>query len=477
MIRALVIFLKVLAAILVAVAILRFPGSFSVEWLGYRIDAHIGVGLLIVVALIGIGVVAVRVYKWIRNAPREFSEHRRLNRREKGFKALAQGFLSIAAGDVADATRQARKVSELAGENSLALLLTAQAAQLSGDSDQAQKAFQKMRERDDSAFLGIRGLLTIALRDGNESEALTLAEDAYRLRPQTPWVVQTLFDLQVRRAQWLEAQTTLRLAMRDRTVPELEAKRKKAVLLLIRADEAEVAGSLDEAQKLLKEAHALSPGLAPVAIKYAEILHRQGSPRRAIKSIEQTWAVEPSHELATAYMTLKKPADSQSKMRAVQRLQRLAPDHYESSLAVAEAAIEVERWKEARAALDAARERAIKDASEPGVDARFCALMARLEEGERGDLTEARAWLIRATEAKPAAVWHCVSCGVPADGWQPICSACGAFDSMILEAVQKPRGDAPDLLPSPANRPQAPETSPETSPKTPPKTLPKEVVS
>lgn len=448
MVRAITALLVILTAASLTYVLIETPGSVSAEWLGYRIDAHIGVVILAIAAVVVALTLLVRLISAVLHAPRAFSESRRRRRRDKGFEALSRGFLAVAAGDAADARRQARSVADLAGETSLALLLTAQAAQLDGNAEQAQQAFKEMQKRPDAAFLGLRGLLTIALRDGKEAEALAYAEDAYRLRPQTPWVVQTLFDLQVRQGQWLEAQTTLRFALRDRAVPDLEAKRKKAILLLIRADEAETQGNLDEARTRLKEAHTLAPALAPVAIKYAEILHRLGNPRKAAKTIEQTWAVEPSRDLAVAYLTLKKPADTQSRMRAVQRLQRLAPEHLESALAVAEAAILGERWTEARAALDKARD----IGTEAGLDARTCALMSRLEEGERGDVAEARAWLLRATEAKPAVVWHCVSCGVPADAWQPICPACGAFDGMILEPIHRQAPSDSPFLPVPLDK-------------------------
>src|SRR3546814_2760390 len=67
------------------------------------------------------------------------------------------------------------------------MLLSAQAAQLNGDETAARRYFEAMLEKDDTAFLGIRGLLTQALKAGDDAEALRLARRAHRLRPDAAW--------------------------------------------------------------------------------------------------------------------------------------------------------------------------------------------------------------------------------------------------------------------------------------------------
>ena len=89
------------------------------------------------------------------------------------------------------------------------LLLSAQAAQLNGDRDGAKRAFNAMLEDDQMAFLGLRGLIGQSLRDGDQAKALDYAERAFALRPQTPWVVHSLFDMQAQVGQWKAAQETL----------------------------------------------------------------------------------------------------------------------------------------------------------------------------------------------------------------------------------------------------------------------------
>ena len=70
------------------------------------------------------------------------------------------------------------------------------------------------------AFLGLRGLIAQSLRDGNQAQALDYAERAFALRPQTPWVVHSLFDMQAQIGAWKEAQETLETGMRTKVVTQ-----------------------------------------------------------------------------------------------------------------------------------------------------------------------------------------------------------------------------------------------------------------
>ena len=76
----------------------------------------------------------------------------------------------------------------------------------------------------------------------------------------------------------------------------------------------------------------------------------------------------------------------------MQALAALKPEHPESRLAAAEAAVDAKMWSQARGQLDP-----LATASEP--DLRTCLLMARIEEGDGGDSTKVMDWLRRAAAA------------------------------------------------------------------------------
>ncbi len=149
------------------------------------------------------------LWRWIVGAPGALLEGWGESRRRQGYRALTHGLAAVAAGDADEAQKQARKAEKLLSEPPLTLLLSAQAAQLAGDREGAKRAFSTMLEDEQTAFLGLRGLIAQALRDGDPQQALALAERAFKLRPDTEWVVHSLFDMQAAVGQWRAAQETL----------------------------------------------------------------------------------------------------------------------------------------------------------------------------------------------------------------------------------------------------------------------------
>ena len=71
--------------------------------------------------------------------------------------------------DLAGAQRQAKKADVLLNEPPLTMLLSAQAAQLDGDEQAAEGYFRAMLEREETRFLGLRGLITQAIKRGSRT--------------------------------------------------------------------------------------------------------------------------------------------------------------------------------------------------------------------------------------------------------------------------------------------------------------------
>ena len=178
-------FMVVLAALALAgVWLADHPGSVTVLWQGYRLDSSVAL-LVSVVAVIA--VVAALVYRfWIvlLGLPSAFGRRRTARRRRRGFEALTRGMVAVAAGDAEDARRQGKRAEGLLEDPPLTLLLSAQAAQLAGDEQAAERFFTAMLERPETEFLGLRGLLTQGIKRHDWDEALALARRAYRLRPE-----------------------------------------------------------------------------------------------------------------------------------------------------------------------------------------------------------------------------------------------------------------------------------------------------
>jgi HemY protein len=365
--------------------------------------------------------------------------------------------VAVAAGEREEAARWARKAANLLDEPPLTMLLSAQAAQLSGDDAAARRYFTAMLDNEETRFLGLRGLLTQALREGEQARALELVREAHGMRPRTPWVLQSLFDLTEREGDLEAAESALRESLRAKTLPKPEATRKRAVVLLERAlaaQRAEDSTAQTTALTHVREAHKLAPDLIPAAALLAELLLATGQARKAAKTLEDAWARAPHPDLATRYLEARPSGDSLERLKILGKLVARNPEHPESHLARGRAALEARLWGEARRHLEAA--------AGPGGLAdgnpreAVCRLMAELEETERADMEASRAWLARAVTAPPDPAWVCGSCGARAASWRPRCGNCESFDTLAWTAppqVEAAPEIAPGLAPPAAKLP------------------------
>ena len=423
MLRA-VWFLFLLALFSLGAAIIADrPGEVSLLWIGYQIETSVGILLTVAIVTSVILAIFFRTLSLIRRAPRRLAYSRREWRRRRGYKALTQGMLAVAAGDAAEAKRLSKKAEALLAEPNLTMLLSAQSAQLSGDEKAAGRFFEAMTEQPETKYLGLSGQLKQAIEDGDKGTALELAEKASDLKPKTDTVTATLFDLQIKNSDWEKAEETVKKLIKQKTIDNDTGRRYRAILLYQRSLEDEFDGNLGEALQHAQRANNLAPDFVPAAIRTARLLDGAGKRRKAAAIIEESWVSSPHPHLAEVMSNLAPGAGPLEKMRTLENLARYNKDHQESHIAIAKSALAAGMLLEAREHLEAA------SGSKPS--ARICRYMAELVESENGDGETSREWLRRASTTEPDPAWVCDSCGNTVAEWEPICGQCEKFDTFI----------------------------------------------
>jgi HemY protein len=420
MIRRIILFVAVTAMLVAAsVWLADRPGAVVIHWQGWRVDTTVPVLVLILLAALGVGAVALRLVRGVLRFPGRLLAARRERRTREGYRALSDGLAAVAAGDRRQAKRLARRADKLLTDRSLTGLLTAQAATLAGDDAEAEKRLAAMVERPETAFLGLKGLMDQALKRHDHTAALDFARRAWAMGGPAAGLAATLFDLQARAGQWGEAEATLAEAKKRGALSPATLARFRALTLLERArQESNPAVALRPAL----DAHKADPGLVPAAALAATQLHRLDKPRKAMAVITETWRIAPHPELVEALLAL---APAETPLQRIKRLEKLIkanPDAADGHIALAEAALASKLWGLARTHL----ERATSLRPTGGV----YVLLARLEREERGDEPAAQAWLAKLTGAAAEPAWTCATCGKPADRWSVTCPHCGALDAL-----------------------------------------------
>ena len=426
-----VLFYAVQIAVLVAAAVwfADHPGKVAVVWFNYHIETSVGV--LAVAIIVGFAVILMLLQIWsgFLRAPGAFLSRRSLRRREAGFQALSLGLAAVAAGDAEQAGVLAKKADKLLSDPRLTRLLSAQAAALNGDEDAAEKYFEALRNDAETSYLGLTGLLRLALDQNDSQVALALATEARNLRPDSALAIQTVFEQEARARNWWPAQQALYDGVRRRIIAEPIGRRHRSALLLERARQAQRDGNIPEALTLTANALEAVPDFVPAACLQATLLAATNKTKKAAGVIEALWPRMPHPDLAAAYRQLMASETPLVQVQRVQKLVARAPEAIESRLAIAEAALAADLWGAARTQLEAI------DSAQCSV--RACRLQADLEEAEHGDAAAAQRWLRAAQQAPADPAWHCLGCGAVQPTWQAICGNCGSFNEITWKAPPK----------------------------------------
>ena len=314
--------------------------------------------------------------------------------------------IAIGAGDLRIARKSASEAARLSPGDPLALLLTAQSAQMAGDRAAAEQAFRAMSARDDTKLLGLRGLYIEAQRRGDAHAARLVAEQAAKAQPSLAWAGQAVLDDHCAAADWAGA-----LAALDHMKGGLEKadyRRKRAVLLTARALALEDIDR-DASRAMVLEAVKLAPDLVPAAALAGRRLAETGEQRKAGKILNAAWKINPHPDIAEAYANLRFGDTARARLTRMQTLADNVPGQLEGALAVARAALDAREFGVARAALA------------PYLSAptrRVATLMAEIEESEHGDEGRVREWMGRAMRASGDPVW--TADGVVSERWLPV---------------------------------------------------------
>lgn len=364
------------------------------------------------------------------------------NRERKGFQALADGMMALASGEGRTAMSKAARAERYLNRPELTNLLSAQAAEMAGDSRKAQEVYKRLLQDDRTRFVGVRGIMKQRLNEGDTDTALKLAEKALAIKPKHTETQDTLLQLQADKAEWEGARRTLTAKLKSGALPRDVHKRRDAVLALAQARDAEFAGEEDEAARGAIEANRLSPDLVPAAIMAAEAHIKAGKPRQAAKLIRKAWESQPHPELAAAYAAIVPDETPQERIKRFGALTRINADHDETRMLKAELFIAAEDFVAAR--------KVMGDLSDRNPTARVVTIMAAIERGTGADDAVVRGWLARALTAPRGPQWVCSSCHTVHARWVPVCVSCKSFDTLAWAEPPAAEVTAPnstDMLP------------------------------
>ncbi|PIE14304.1 MAG: heme biosynthesis protein HemY [Rhodobacterales bacterium] len=426
------LFIAIIAGVTVGAEYLMNEGQSIQLIIAGREEYVIGPLMMVILAAVLVGVMwvifklvglLIATLRFLNGHETAISRFFDKKRQQRGYEAMSDALLALASGEGQTALSKASKAERFLNKPQLTNLLSAQAAELSGDKKKAEEIYKCLLQDDKTRFVGIRGILKQKLEAGDTETAMRLAERAFALKPKHIETQDTLLKLQASCENWSGARKTLSAKLRHGGLPRDVHRRRDAVLALSQArDDMAHQDDKASAREAAIEANRLSPDLVPAAVLAAQVYVEMGKPRSATRVIKKAWESNPHPDLAAAFAAIKPDESAAERLKRFAVLTKTKPNHPETKMLLAELNIAVQDFPAARQALG--------DLVETEPTARALTIMAAIERGQGSEDSAVRGWLTKALTASRGAQWVCESCKTVHSEWQPVCSDCDTFDSL-----------------------------------------------
>ncbi|MGB3456025.1 MAG: heme biosynthesis HemY N-terminal domain-containing protein [Litorimonas sp.] len=351
------------------------------------------------------------VLLWIYRLPRRLKSGVGMRRRNRAIDAMEEALIAGAEGDMARARKASAKVRDLAGSTDLGHIISATAAEASGDREEAITHYTAMLDSPKTRPTGQRGLAQAKLATGDITGAVEAAREAFDDNVQARWAFDTLFKALVADYRWTEARAVLE---KGRAAKHLEPdvfSRRRAVLLSAEADYWMDHGQHDKALELSLAALKDAPGFAPAAAIAAFELAQSGAQKKAAALLEKSWASSPHPALSLAYSDLYPGESLDTQGKRLQRFIGPHAEHREGKLLMVSHHLRAGRPVDALSLINELLE-------DEEATTRLCLLAAEAERA-LGNRMDAQMWTERAATAPHERDWADLDPEGPGFGYEP----------------------------------------------------------
>lgn len=378
------------------------PGSVAIEFQDWVINSSMA-GLVAVIGLLmGLVALLVVLIGYLSREMPFFGSNRVIKRQGRGLTLLNQSMIALGAGDAGLARRLAEEAEVLLPPQPMVSLIAAEAAMRGGDTEEAARRFEELRKSEDGQLLGLRGLTQQAEAAGRSEEALLLAREALKIshkggKKSNPWVLKTIFALEVQASNWQSALETLKVIERNKLFDSDKIIHHRSALHYASAIDHKLAGTLDLARKEFLAAVKTRPSFTEAHGGLARLDAEKGKMKQAITQLHKGWQSRPHRALSDQLLALDPLQTASEQLKAIRALVGMNPDHILSKIILAEA---LEKNEQSEAAAD---------------------ILASVRDHMGLDFHEV---------VPDDSSFQCLDCGARAEHWSLTCTSCGSFNSL-----------------------------------------------
>ena len=345
---------------------------------------------------------------------------KKLQNKEKGYNAFVSGMIALANKDYKRAILESKKISNHLDDNpSLALLLKSEIFKVEKKYDELSAVYENMSKNKHTENLGYRGMMEQYLRAQDYHHAFIYGERLFNNNPFIEKIYDTLVSIIAKTNNWQQLLIISDRAFSKKIIDKKVYEENKSIGFFEIAKIKQLS-EIEESLKYMQKALKFRKNFPPYIKLYINLLIQNKNYNLAKKSIKKAWNELPHAEYKESILSLAAHLEIEMS-ELVKYIAGTSYKNEESIILMVEAFVESKKWDDAR--------NQIKDLLDVRPKKEVCLLMAKIEEGDSGDVQKINAWTQRAKDGAANNIWICTISKKSQQTWSSVSEA-GYFNSL-----------------------------------------------
>ena len=350
----------------------------------------------------------------------KFIAIKKLQNKEKGYNAFVSGMIALANKDYKRAILESKKISNHLDDNpSLALLLKSEIFKVEKKYDELSVVYEDMSKNKHTENLGYRGMMEQYLRAQDYHHAFIYGERLFNNNPFIEKIYDTLVSIIAKTNNWQQLLIISDRAFSKKIIDKKVYEENKSIGFFEIAKIKQLS-EIEESLKYMQKALKFRKNFPPYIKLYINLLIQNKNYNLAKKSIKKAWNELPHAEYKESILSLAAHLEIEM-LELVKYIAGASYKNEESIILMVEAFVESKKWDDAR--------NQIKDLLDVRPKKEVCLLMAKIEEGDSGDVQKINAWTQRAKDGAANNIWICTISKKSQQTWSSVSEA-GYFNSL-----------------------------------------------
>ena len=350
----------------------------------------------------------------------KFIAIKKLQNKEKGYNAFVSGMIALANKDYKRAILESKKISNHLDDNpSLALLLKSEIFKVEKKYDELSVVYENMSKNKHTENLGYRGMMEQYLRAQDYHHAFIYGERLFNNNPFIEKIYDTLVSIIAKTNNWQQLLIISDRAFSKKIIDKKVYEENKSIGFFEIAKIKQLS-EIEESLKYMQKALKLRKNFPPYIKLYINLLIQNKNYNLAKKFIKKAWNELPHAEYKESILSLAAHLEIEM-LELVKYIAGTSYKNEESIILMVEAFVESKKWDDAR--------NQIKDLLDVRPKKEVCLLMAKIEEGDSGDVQKINAWTQRAKDGAANNIWICTISKKSQQTWSSVSEA-GYFNSL-----------------------------------------------